>query len=559
MNSLRLILYYAVLIAACRPPTLTAIEATQELPLEGVEMPDIELPVFDLDQLENPLFEPATGDNKQEAGVTNDINLADDQERTQALSNPEKVAPEFEPELFDIKVSEEERRLYGVARQVAPAVLSLRAYDRFGVELARTAGFFISEGGHIATDVALIPEGIEADVAYITAIAGDRTTFRMRGVWARDFESGVLVLQADATNTPSLQFAKTFQVQREAPVYLVAFNEERGLLMADAKARFEREDSQDWLVITGENSSGDPGSPLLDTSGRVVGIIGMALRLDSWINFAMPLGGISVDSLRLRDDFVPIDRLGRLRRSGVLQNPRFLRAFQELYAGNWRKAAGMLKGLSKLYPRSAEVWGILGLAYQRGGVAAEARAAFAKASAIAPQAGSLWRGLAVSMLQSREPDDSRSLADVQRALESAVVERPGDRFAWFLLAKIHLARQEWHEADRALRQVVKIEPDFALGLFYLAYVRSKLSDFEHAESIVRRSLQLNKRNSEAWFLLGLLLTRKDELPEAIQSIERAVKISPNHPNAWANLSKLYSKTGNATKARLAMQKHAQTK
>ncbi len=536
-----------------------ATEPVKELNVEDMELPEIELPVFDLEQIENPLFKQSREADPDAPEETGSPAATPPQELPSDSLTSEMPSQEFEPEPVDIQITDEERRLYAVARKVAPAVLSLRAYDRFGVELARTAGFFISSNGHIASDVALIPEGIEADVAYITAIAGDRTTFRMRGVWARDFESGVLVLQADATNTPFLEFAKTFQVAPEAPVYLVAFNEERGLLMADARARFEREETRDWLVVTGENSSGDPGSPLLDTTGHVVGIIGMALRLDSWVNYALPLGGIPVDSLRLREDFVPIDRLARLRSSGILQNSKFQRAFEELYAGNWRRAAGILEGLSKSFPRSPEVWAMLALAYQQGGLAAEARSAFAKASAIAPEAGPLWRGLAVSTLKSPTPDNTNTLADVRIALEKAVTERPGDRFAWFLLAKIHLTRKEWPEADRALRQVVKIEPDFALGLFHLAYVRSKLGDYEHAESIVRRSLKLNKRNHDAWFLLGLLLTRKGDLPEAIQAIERTVQINPNHPNAWANLSKLYSQTGNATKARLAMQKHAKTK
>ncbi len=510
------------------------------------DLPDFDLPVIDLDELENPLFEPLEIEQMPELDEEGQVVDPD--------SYPEPEIPAPEPE--DLELTPAQREIYKVARMAAPAVLSLRAYDRYGIELSRTAGFFISDWGLVATDVALVTPDIQDEISYITAIAGDFTTFRIRGVWRRDLESGVLVLQADAINTPYLEFAGSIEADDAFKVYLIGFNEERGLILADAQASFEDVTvGQGWLEVTGEDSQGDPGSPLLDTDGMVVGLVAMKLELENWINFAVPIGGIPVESYRDGSRLIPTGKLSQLAAKDILESSRFQKAYLSLFDEDYNRALRLLLSLSRSYPRSPEVWSLLGLALRKTGNLEDALSAQRKAVALDPAAGSQWRQLA---LTEKLLDREEGSADIKTTLEKAVIERPGDHISWMLLAQEHLKAEEWKQADRALRQVVKIEPDYGRAQFLLGIVRAKLGDYDNALVLMRRSVRYNKSNDGAWFFLGLLLERDGEIKEAVKAYERCVKVNPDHPNAWANLSYAYKRTGNSTKARQAIQKHIAT-
>lgn len=516
--------------------------------MDEIRLPEFDLPEFDLDDLENPLFPSRDGGRPSDAGEG-----ADGEEPPPPSGEPpgklEIVIPD--------DVSPAQRRLLTVARSVVSSVLSLRAYDRYGMELARAAGFFISSGGLIASDVAIVSPAIQGEIAYITAIAGDRTTFRIRGVWLRDPESGVALLQADAMNTPTLKFASTFDAGSKQDVYVVAFDDEtRGLLLADAVAEMDESlAGQGWMNIAGEDSAGDPGSPVLNADAKVVGMVAMRLPREEWINFAVPLGGIDIEAFRDATELTPLDRLDRLHYGDITQSTAFLKAFNLLYERDYQRARRALLKLSRSYPRSAEVWALLGLASNKVGALEEAVACQRKAVSLDPEAGSLWRQLAVSEMQSGKTERAENTETLRETLEQAVINRPGDRVAWMLLAQSHIADEEWREADRALRQVVKIEPDYATGLYLLGFVRGKLGDLENATVAVKRSLALNSRNDDAWFFLGLLYSANKETKAAIKAFREATRHNPNHPNAWANLAAEYRKDGNLTEARLAIGKH----
>ena len=548
-EQIRAVIRAAALVAGLLATSDGGAQEAAERRAEAAELPEFELPLMDSDELENPLFEPLEIER---------MPRIDDQGRPldSAPAETPEVAPP-PPDDVDIELSDEERELYRVARAAAPAVLSLRAYDRFGIELTRAAGFFVSDSGHVVSDVSLVAPEVEADISYITAIAGDRTTFRIRGVWRRDLESGVLVLQADAANTPYLEFAQSLNADPYAKVFLVGFDDERGLLLADARARFEQTAVGDgWLEVTGEDSQGDVGSPLLDANSRVVGLVAMGVPLDNWVNYAIPVGGMPLDGFRSPGELVPVDRLDSLASRDVLESSRFLKAYQRLYDGDERQALRLLTRLSRQYPRSPEVWALLALALRKAGAPEEALSAQRKAVALDPGAGSQWRQLVqAEMAAGAEAGDGQRKSDMKSALERAVTQRPGDRIAWMLLAQEHLRDGEWRQADRALRQVVKIEPDYARGLYLLAVVRGKLGDYDNARAVVERSLRYNRRNAGAWFYLGLLRERAGELRAAVEAYERCVRADPGHPNAWANLASAYKRTGNAAKARQAIQQH----
>lgn len=450
--------------------------------------------------------------------------------------------------------SAQSRQLVELARKVAPAVVSLRAWDGSGNELARGSGWFVDSRGRIATDMQLVHPDFAGRIEYITASTGSGTAHRVTGYWTQDLETGITLLQSDATSAPSLPLRTGADFSEEKPVSVVALHEERDLSLADAVAQTdETRAGEGWLNVRGQDSPGEPGSPLIDASGRVVAMVSMRVPQGKWFNFATRVEKLS-DLLQQKADGAPLPLAALARRTNpsVAQDSRFLRAFQLLADGDALRATPRLLTLLKSHPRSAEVWALLGLAYAKLGAKEEALNCNRKAVALDSRVGQYWYQLAISYLSG---SGAKPNPAAREALDKAVEQRPGDRIAWLLLAEQEILRADYLSAEKALAEVAKLEPDYAPASFLLGYAKGRQGDYAAAEEAMRRCLQLNRKHPRASFYLALLYTKQKRFAEAVKAYEETVRIEPKHPSAWRNLALLQRKLGHDTAAGVAFQRH----
>ncbi len=447
------------------------------------------------------------------------------------------------------------KALLELGLKIAPAVVTLRAWNQYGEELASGSGFFVTPSGTILTDMALIHPEITDEIDYISVTTGTGQGHRITGVWDRNTVSGSALLQSDAAETAFLKLNLEHQFDEPEAVTILAVSETRGLILADAVAkRDEKLSGKGWLVVRGQDSPGAVGSPVIDANGDVVAMIAMQLPIQEWVNFAVPIrdaaGNLDLET-REPVAFAKLKSAeGEINLEG---NVRFQRAYTDLYEGRYQRAAVTLVKLTKSHPRSAECWGLLGLANAQLGSWEEALDCHRRAVALDPALDESWYQLALASLQGA---DGMTLSpEATEALERAVEARPGDRFAWMLLAQSYLKAEDFEGADEALEEVVKLEPDYAQAHFLLGYVRLKRGDRAMAEAATRRSLELDNQNARAWFFLALMETERGNGEAAEEAFRAVVALDPNHPHAWLNLAHLLKTQGKQGEARKAYLEH----
>lgn len=465
---------------------------------------------------------------------------------------PEPPGPPLPPSTL----TPEQRRLFELAVKVAPAVVAIRVWDEYGALISSGVGSFISDGGLILTDTAVVHPEIAGRVDYITTTAADGTNHRITGFYVADLASGVTLMQSEDRSAVHLPIKTGVSFEKEQPVHVLAVSEKRGLVLADAKmVRDSSLAGQGWLNIKGTDSPGAVGSPVLDKDGNLVGIVGMQVPLKNWMNFALAPDYAAYEIQRRKPALKSLSQLPQSPRIGdVAVDPAFVDAFKTLGSKRIESAVSKLLKLTHKYPRSAECWALLGLGAERLGASQEAVSCQRKAVALDPKTGLYWHQLAMARLRLENPDASDNAED-REALELATEQRPGDKAAWLLLASRYLKDGALSKADGALRQVVKQEPDYAQAFYLLAYVRGRLRDYTGAEAAIARCLDLAPGHADAWFYQGLLLSRRQDHRKAAEAFRSATRQQPRHPHAWLNLAHAYLKLRRDTEARLAFREH----
>lgn len=174
-----------------------------------------------------------------------------------------------------------------VYRHAAPAVVSIDAGDRTG------SGFLVDDAGHVVTNAHVVGTATEVEVS----VGGRRVAARLRGV-ERSVDVAVLTLEKPVDDVAPLSFASD---EPRVGDPLVAIGSPFGLagsLSTGIVSGLRRQiDSPNGFAITGTIQTdaalnpGNSGGPLLDMSGRVVGVatqIATDSGRNEGIGFAVP-------------------------------------------------------------------------------------------------------------------------------------------------------------------------------------------------------------------------------------------------------------------------------
>ena len=164
------------------------------------------------------------------------------------------------------------------------ALVEILTYDRKGDPLSIGTGFFISADGYIATNYHVVRG---AHSASIVKYAGGSTITSIKIV-AYSIEEDVAILKIDASNQTYLEFATKAP---ETGDNIYALGSSLGLTdtftygMVSNPSRYIN--GKNCIQFTAPISSGNSGGPLIDNTGKVVGIVTMTVEDAQNINFAI--------------------------------------------------------------------------------------------------------------------------------------------------------------------------------------------------------------------------------------------------------------------------------
>ncbi|MFH1066988.1 MAG: S1C family serine protease [bacterium] len=161
-----------------------------------------------------------------------------------------------------------------VFEKTAPAVVKIRSIDK--LEPLAGTGFFIDSKGTILTSVSIIRDAYKAWVEYqkreIPAL-----------VVSRDFRSGVALLRIEAKNTPFLSLGNSDELKTASSIISVAYPYNLpaapafGIVSGFDVQYLNRFFATTHIRANIAVSPGQIGGPLLNSQGKVVGLMVMAI------------------------------------------------------------------------------------------------------------------------------------------------------------------------------------------------------------------------------------------------------------------------------------------
>lgn len=175
-----------------------------------------------------------------------------------------------------------------VYRRAVPAVVGVSADDRTG------SGFLVDADGHVVTNAHVIGDDREVTVE----VSGRRIAATVRGV-EPSVDVAVLTLEGPPDEVPPLSFAGDEALRVGDPVVAIGapFGLQGSLSTGVVSGLRRQIDSPNGFAITGVIQTdaalnpGNSGGPLLDLSGRVVGVatqIATEGGRNEGIGFAVP-------------------------------------------------------------------------------------------------------------------------------------------------------------------------------------------------------------------------------------------------------------------------------
>ena len=175
-----------------------------------------------------------------------------------------------------------------VYRDAAPAVVAISAGDRTG------SGFLIDGSGHVVTNAHVVGDETTVEVS----LGGRLITAHPRGV-EKSVDVAVLQLESPVEGVTPLVFADSSELRVGDPVVAIGspFGLQGSLSTGIVSGLRRQIDSPNGFAITGTIQTdaalnpGNSGGPLLDMSGRVVGVatqIATDSGRNEGIGFAVP-------------------------------------------------------------------------------------------------------------------------------------------------------------------------------------------------------------------------------------------------------------------------------
>ena len=218
-----------------------------------------------------------------------------------------------------------------VIQTVSPAVATIRVKGRDGQQIGIGTGFVIDGTGLIATNFHVITEGR----AFTVELPSGRM-LPVRAIESSDRASDLALLRVDVgkEKLPSLKLAESSLPSQGARV--LAFGNPLGMrdsVVTGIVSAIQDIEGREMIQLAMPTQPGNSGGPLVDSEGKVIGIINMKSAIDDNLGFAIPIN--QLDTLLEAPNPVAYERwihLGRLSEEDWLP----------IFDATWTQRGGMI-------------------------------------------------------------------------------------------------------------------------------------------------------------------------------------------------------------------------
>ena len=227
-------------------------------------------------------------------------------------------------------------------------------------------------------------------------------------------------------------------------------------------------------------------------------------------------------------------------------------------SGQAAEAVAAFQKATTLDPRNVDAYVGLAYALVAAGKPAEAKVAATRATELNKGSGAAFAalGYAISAEKNFSGTDA-SWGDAIAQAQQGVFLAPKDPQVQMVVAKLFEARGNYDQAKLAYTTAVANDPGFAPARTALTMAKFRSGDLDGALRDVTELIKASPESPDANRLYGELLARKGQYKEAIPALEKATSAMPNDKDAVAMLAHSYHMTRSFEDAKNAYAKAVQ--
>ena len=212
-------------------------------------------------------------------------------------------------------------------------------------------------------------------------------------------------------------------------------------------------------------------------------------------------------------------------------------------AGRPAEAIPYLERVQTWYPQAnVDAAYVLGVSYIQAKDYANARKAFARMFALAPDSGASY------LLTARMLFRQEFTPIAEEYAQKAIGADPKLPLAHQLLGEIHMFTSKIPEAISDFEQELAINPGYPAAYYKLGDAYSRIQKYDEAERLLQRSIWLDATSTGPYILMGKVLEKKGEPILAIRTLQRAVSMDPNNNITHHLLGQAYRDIGKTDEA-----------
>jgi len=237
--------------------------------------------------------------------------------------------PEVDAAAADRPVARQVKSAEVLAQEARDSVAVITVAGRDGKKQGLGTGFVLDASGLIATNLHVIGEARPIAVEF-----ADGTKYDVQEVYASDRNRDLAIVRIDAQNLKPFELGDSSSLKQGQPI--VVLGNPHGLrhsVVSGVLSGRRKVDERDMLQLAIPIEPGNSGGPVLDSAGRVQGIVTMKSIVTDNLGFAVPINQLK--PLAEKPNPVPMSRWLTI---GALDE----REWKPLFGARWQQRAGRI-------------------------------------------------------------------------------------------------------------------------------------------------------------------------------------------------------------------------
>lgn len=413
-----------------------------------------------------------------------------------------------------------EGALTELVKTVQPAVVKIVVYDMNHRVSGLGSGFFINPEGHLVTNYHVLNGGFSAE-----AIAHDGGRYPIQGVIAQNPRADLIKVSVDIPRILIQWLNVTDGIPAIAERVLVVGSPlglDQSASEGIVSAVRELPQIGKFFQTTAPISPGSSGSPVLNMSGRVIGVVSFQSVMGQNINFAV--SGEKV--LGLVDEKSP-QTLAEWTYTLSSQKPRLAeelcrKGFRFSINGEYKKALSFYQDATRKDPNDIAAWYGLSQCYAGLGQPDAAIETYREALQIHTDDASLHYHLGNYYTR---------LGKLEKAIEAykkAIRIDSNAVGAYDMLGRAYSSLGRYPEAIEAHSQVLRITPGVSVYHIHIAEAYGKLGRIADAIEAYQQAIRFDPENAKAYTDLGELYGKLGDHQQQRAAYREAIRIDPDN-------------------------------